>query len=322
VRFVAPADGTISVVHAPHLGDPYDLDENRTLRISISQADGTILTTAELTNTFARTDHFLGESYSIPLDQPLQVELGETYFFRVELEGSASIITAGTLMLNEPWEEGMPAKVCTLPADITLADDPPSGLMSERECNGRSAHEGLINNQTLDLHWEDEPGKRDRMQVMIDQTDTIIIATNRRYDSQSRNPSRWPLTLRYYEALFSGELGFDLVATFQETFELGPLRISDQHLPTYDSLTWLNEFEPEEAFHVYDHPVVFIFQKNDDYSSRNTQGILDSVELNRVGLIGGYNDPTIVNVIADSSRDVDRSPTQLLGRSDLIMIAP
>ena len=48
--------------------------------------------------------------------------------------------------------------------------------------------------------------------------------------------------------MFAGELGYDLAATFQETFELGPLRVSDQYLPTYTAPEWLNEFESEEAF--------------------------------------------------------------------------
>jgi len=37
-------------------------------------------------------------------------------------------------------------------------------------------------------------------------------------------------------------------------------------LPIDDLPHWLNEFEAEEAFHVYDHPVVFVFRKTADYS--------------------------------------------------------
>jgi len=90
------------------------------------------------------------------------------------------------------------------------------------------------------------------------------------------------MTLRLYSALFDGSLGFTLEKTFQETFELGPLRVSDQYLPTYTGPKWLNEFEAEEAFHVYDHPVVFIFKKTRAYSKENTEKILDSAPLNRI----------------------------------------
>jgi YYY domain-containing protein len=213
----------------------------------------------------------------------------------------------------------MPAKICTVPFGVTLADAPPSGLLSARDCNGRDVRHGLLNGYTLDLHWEDVPEKRDRMQDMLDSTDYIIIATNRRYDSQSRIPARWPMTNRYYDALFSGELGFDLVKTFQEAFELGPIKISDQYLPTYSAPKWLNEFEAEEAFHVYDHPVVFIFQKNQSYSPENTMAILGDAELNSVGSVfGGYNDPTITGVINNLwSLDADPAPTQLEFTKDM-----
>src|SRR5690606_13117768 len=72
------------------------------------------------------------------------------------------------------------------------------------------------------------------------------------------------------------------------TFELGPLKVSDQYLPTYDAPGWLNEFEAEEAFHVYDHPVVFIFRKSADYDSQAVHDLLNAVPLNRVNA-GGFN---------------------------------
>ena len=40
--------------------------------------------------------------------------------------------------------------------------------------------------------------------------DYLTIASNRFYDSETRNPKRWPLTTRYYQKLFAGELGYDL----------------------------------------------------------------------------------------------------------------
>ena len=319
VQFTAPESGTISRIYANRLGDPSDLGEERTLQITISTGtESNIVGYGELTSTFDRGDHFIGQPYVIELDEPFVVEAGKTYNIGLELSSGSPLVSAGTIMLNEPWDEAMPAKVCTLPDGITLADDPPSGLNTAQNCNGRDVWHGLFNGDTLELSWEDVQEKRDHMQVLLNQTDSIIIGTNRRYDSQSRNPSRWPMTIRYYEALFSGELGFDLIATFQETFELGPLKISDQNLPTYNSPSWVNEFEPEEAFHVYDHPVVFIFYKNENYSSENTKEILNSVELNRVGSVfGGYNSPTLVNVMERSSLDADNSPSALMFMGDM-----
>ena len=53
--------------------------------------------------------------------------------------------------------------------------------------------------------------------------DYLTIASNRFYDTETRNPKRWPLTSLYYEKLFAGELGYELAAVFDETFEFGPL---------------------------------------------------------------------------------------------------
>ena len=84
-------------------------------------------------------------------------------------------------------------------------------------------------------------------------------------------PMRYPLTTEFYRQLlgcpaerevewcykvaepgmFQGELGFDLVQSVTSYPNLGPLRFNTQFA--------------EEAFTVYDHPKVMIFQKRADY---------------------------------------------------------
>ena len=170
------------------------------------------------------------------------------------------------------------------------------------------------------------------MQRGLDNSDYLVISTNRRYDSQSRIPYRWPMTMRFYSALFDGSLGFTLEKTFQETFQLGPLRVSDQYLPTYTGPKWLNEFEAEEAFHVYDHPAVFIFKKTSGYSKANTEKILNSAPLNRVDTaqtrnvcpqisptspIDYYCDSGLVGVVPLYSVQASKIPTGLQLPPDL-----
>ena len=186
-------------------------------------------------------------------------------------------------------------------------------LNNARDCNARNAYSALVNGFGLAMALDDIQLKRDNMKMVLANTDYIIISSNRFYDSLSRNPGRWPMSEVYYDALFSGELGFELIETFQETFELGPLRVSDQHLPIMNSPAWLNEFEAEEAFHVYDHPVVFVFEKTDTYSSENMIQLLDSVTLNRATdvNVGLFNDPSLIGVNPLYSLPVDEIPTQL-----------
>ncbi len=312
--FVAPASGEVTTIHAPHLGDPIDDPGAEEIRVTITAADGvTVLAQESLLANFSRDEHILGSNYDFVLDAPLEVEQGETYGFQVEAVSGGPMITAGSVLSHEgAWDDGVPWKVCSLPDGITLASDPPPGLSSASDCNGRDAWGALLNGYEMFISYDDVEVKRDILFRALEDSEYLTISSNRFYDSESRIPERWPMTMRYYEALFSSELGFELVQVFQETFELGPLRVSDQHLPIYDSPDWLNEFEAEEAFHVYDHPVVFIFRKTDSYTSANTRDMLFSVPLNQPEIVAGaFNDPDIVGVVPLYSLPASAAPTQL-----------
>jgi YYY domain-containing protein len=328
--FTPSASGTITSVYAPHLGDPADDTQPESIRVSVkSNTSGDILGQGTLTADFKRDNHVLGDAYTIPLDAPVNVVDGETYIFTVEALSGGPIISGGSVVSHEgAWDDAIPYSVCTLPPGVTLADDPPPGLLDASNCNGRNAWSGLISGYEMQLAYEDEEYKRGLMLQALDDSDYLTISSNRFYDSEARIPIRWPMTLHYYDALFKGELGYELVETFQETFELGPLRISDQYLPTYSSPKWLNEFEAEEAFHVYDHPVVFIFRKSADYDSEKVHAILNSVPMNRADIAGtgfvescpsvflrpggGGCDTAIIDTAPISALQSAAMPTQLM----------
>jgi YYY domain-containing protein len=283
--FTAPADGQISTIHAPHLGRLEEtVGDEVALAFEVrSSGDNLLLAEGTLRGDFARDEHVMGNAYDVVLNRPVEVKAGESYVFNMLVVEGGPIISSGASFTWEgSWDEGTPPKVCTFPEGITLSDSPPPGMFTAYDCNGRSPWDAHINGYKLEIVQEDIPDKRDLMQRALDNSDYLIISTNRRYDTNTRIPMRWPMTTAYYDALFSGELGFELAEVFQETFEFGPFRVSDQHLPFYDSPPWLNEFEAEEAFHVYDHPAVMIFRKTEAYSSENTRAILD-VPLNRIG---------------------------------------
>lgn len=316
VTFTPYTSGTITHVHAPHLGDLGDDPDIETVTVNVSQ-EGNIIASASLSANLIRDEHPLGDTYDLFFDNAFEVEAGESYDFTVAVTGGP--IATGTVMASElAWEEVVPVKVCELPPGMSLADDLPPGMFSADECRGIVPYTSQVQILDFDMPSEDAPGfdpeyKRSRIETVLNHSDYIIIPTNRRYDTHSRNRDRWPLTNAYYDALFSGELGFEVAAYFQETFELGPLRVSDQHLPIYDSPDWLNEFEAEEAFHVYDHPVVFIFRKTEAYSPENTRDILYSVNLSEVAgsYFGVYNDTTVSGVTNRPSLVADEAPTLL-----------
>jgi YYY domain-containing protein len=338
VAFTAPADGVITHVFSPHLGDPNDDPGLESIQVQIGAPDSNIiLADGTLTADLKRDKSVMGDPYDIPLSEPVTVKKGLSYSFTVKVLSGGPVISAGPVFAWEgEWDEVSLPKVCPLPNGLTLADDPPPGLVSLHDCNGQDLWSAQVHDQKLQIFYEEEPYKQTLMQQSLDNSDYLIISTNRRYDSQSRIPYRWPMTMRFYDALFNGKLGFELVKTFQETFELGPLKVSDQYLPTYsNSPQWLNEFEAEEAFTVYDHPVVFIFRKTSAYSSANTQTILDSVSLNKIDSavthydcpqlaqdspIDFYCDPTLVGVMPLYSVPASAAPTMLQFPPDIAKV--
>jgi YYY domain-containing protein len=313
-RFRTAYDGIITTVTATRLM-ALDSSQVHALRLSVfDPITGDELTTATIRSNFVRPENTLGETYPITFETPLQVKAGAEYLFRVEVLEGDIVLSIGSVMGSEqPWDEPVPNAVCQLPLGTTLADDLSAGMFTRETCQRVSIWGDQIHVHNLDIASEDTDLKRERWITMLDQSDYLYINTNRRYDSHSRLPVRFPLTNRYYEALFSGELGFELVATFQETFELGPLKISDQYLPNYNAPSWLNEYEAEEAFTVYDHPVVFLFKKRPDYSSEQMRGVMNGVVLTRTDVVvGGYVDPTLVNITTVSSLQADKAPSNLM----------
>ncbi|RME37079.1 MAG: hypothetical protein D6793_04765, partial [Thermoflexia bacterium] len=136
---------------------------------------------------------------------------------------------------------------------------------------------------TLQLYYEDTPQKRADLLNWLDEADYIIIGSNRLYASIVRLPTRYPLTIAYYRALFSGALGFDLVADFTSYPALGPFQFPDTEEPfpvpeapyQYRAAPHSIHLPPaEEAFSVYDHPRVLIFRKTPAYSRARAEALL------------------------------------------------
>lgn len=320
-EFVAPADGKISTIYAPHLGDPLDDSEPETLFISISEArQGATPVTATFTHNFTRDDHVLGNAYEIPLEREFTVVEGTHYNFKVELIEGGSLIGSGSVVLTEgDWDDRLTTtQICTLPDGLTLADDPPSGLVGYDDCNGQQSWHALVNSYDMAMSYPvDNDLKRDSIIGALDVGDYLTISSNRFYDTLTRNQLRWPLSTEYYDLLFAGELGYELIGVFHSQFELGPLSVSDQHLPIYDSPQWFNEFEADEAFHVYDHPAVFIFRKTEDYSNEQVRRLLEAVPILQVDeVVSGADSTTMAGVVYWSSLEAEEAPTGLYLRPE------
>jgi YYY domain-containing protein len=113
----------------------------------------------------------------------------------------------------------------------------------------------------LDLYRTDSSQKLSVLIGQLQRTDYIVVSSNRLFESIPRMPWRYPMTTVYYEALFSGALGFDRVAYFRSSPELFGITIDDRGA--------------EESLTVYDHPEVFIFKKSDRWSDDAAWNLLN-----------------------------------------------
>lgn len=120
----------------------------------------------------------------------------------------------------------------------------------------------------LELYAEDTPEKRDKMTAWMDGVDDVILSSNRLHGSIPRLPMRYPLTTQYFDWLFNGQLGFKPSEEFTSYPQFLGIVIRDDNA--------------EEAFTVYDHPKVIIFQKTAAYSRDHTVALFDSVDLSDV----------------------------------------
>ena len=131
--------------------------------------------------------------------------------------------------------------------------------------DGKDPFGGLYGGVELQWYGEDTPEKRQQAVQWLDKVQYINLTSNRLYLSIPRLPLRFPMTTKYYEALFDGSLGFEPVATFTSRPQLFGIEINDD--------------DAEESFTVYDHPKVIIFQKTPAYSHANTEALFAELDL-------------------------------------------
>ena len=154
---------------------------------------------------------------------------------------------AGSSVMVELWDDPLPLQVTTATWGGTY-----QGVQSAPYAeDDASKYAGTFN---------DEGQTATGLLAQLDQADYITLTSNRIYDSTSRLRMRYPVLMRYYHYLFTGELGFTLVAEVTSYPTILGLEIPDQ--------------PAEEAFHVYDHPRVLIFAKTGTYSSARVKTLL------------------------------------------------
>ncbi|MCI0554359.1 MAG: DUF2298 domain-containing protein [Anaerolineae bacterium] len=270
--FIPQTTGTLNTIVLEHVTNLNStaMSNARTLSLFISkQPNSTVeesIARASLTGNFAASQDPRGDSYTLTLDQPIEVERDTQYYLQLEVDSGLLSLTGASISNETDYDYGLPFRLDSYDAF--------GGI-----------YRGDLN---LQVYWDDNAEKLTRFVTTLDQTDTIFIPTNHQYAQITRVTERYPLTTLYYRELigcpedkdiiwcyhtakpdqFKGRLGFDLVAVFETYPTLGPIVINDQ---------WA-----EEAFTFYDHPKVLIFKKGEDFNVAQVQSILSTVDLTKV----------------------------------------
>ncbi len=243
------------------------------LAIEKSNPDGSFQQLGEgaLESDFLAVNNPRGETAKISMNEAVALEKGQPYRLTITFaEGMGALGITGSRQINESsWDDPLP-----YPMDGYSPFDYNNGLYRT--------------DLNLELYWDDNAEKLQRITSALDQGDYIFISSNRQWGSLTRIPERFPLVSAYYRSLlgcpdektiyqcyaeakpgdYQGLLGYELVQTFDSNPRLGPLEFNTQYA--------------EEAFTVYDHPKVLIFRKTDSYDPARAREILGAVDLSKV----------------------------------------
>jgi hypothetical protein len=172
-------------------------------------------------------------------------------------------IPEGTALAVERWDDPLPLD--------TAVDG--TGRLRDATYDAR----------TLDPFAEpDDAAKLRALLGDVSEADFVILSSKRLYGTIPRLADRYPLTAAYYRALFSGELGFELAATFERHPNLGgwtladdPFRRASLANPLPPGGAWsIHMGFADESFVVYDHPRALVFRNRAHYPAEELYNIV------------------------------------------------
>jgi YYY domain-containing protein len=269
-NFVPLVSGSVSKLKLNRVVDLLGIGVNSELFIEITDPTNNdqVVGSGEISEIFGVDGDARGKEYWVKLDHPAKLNANQMYFLSIGINDSGSelAIYNDVPAIESTWDDALP--------------------LNENGYNLFGYELGLFGNvRNMELYYDDTQTKKDLLYTTLDQSDAIFISSNRQWGTTVRVPERYPLTTEYYRALigcpqdkdilwcyqvaepdmFVEELGFKLTAVFQNDPTIAGFKINDQ--------------SAEEAFTVYDHPKVLIFEKTEAYDGEKVRAILDEVEI-------------------------------------------
>ncbi|GHO91740.1 hypothetical protein KSF_017880 [Reticulibacter mediterranei] len=146
-------------------------------------------------------------------------------------------VQPGSTLTYEQWDDPLPVAV----------DGRDPGIYRQATYTDASGNAAT----GLALYDDDTDAKAHQLANLLPTVNALTMATDRLDKSIPRLPSRYPLTIRYYQLLFSGQLGFHLVAQFENHPHLLGVTLDDSNA--------------DESYSVFDHPTTKIFVRDTPY---------------------------------------------------------
>ena len=163
---------------------------------------------------------------------------------------------------------------------------PGSNVLTDNHWDEGFPNLGLFNVDLLHVHEGDTPQKVGVVASQVASADYIMSYSNRPWGSITRVPERYPYSAAYYRALFSGELGFELVRGFARypnlagvSFVHDPFTTAGMERPEgvpgveARGLALQLGYADENAVN-YDHPLALVWRNVERLSEAEISGIM------------------------------------------------
>ena len=155
----------------------------------------------------------------------------------------------GNMVIQEHWEEGIP----NIP--------------------------GFDMHQKLGMYENDTNAKFASVSQLMSNADYLVLYSNRLSATIPRLPERYPISSRFYEMLFNGELGYEVVYSsvrvpelfgivyWDDPYARVPFDVPDGYAKPRGSVYNWDWFGwADESFTVYEHPHAIVFKNTEELS--------------------------------------------------------
>ena len=136
-----------------------------------------------------------------------------------------------------------------------------------------------FSHERLELYNPDSNEKFEKIFKQLSESEYYVIFSNRLYATIPRMNERYPATTLFYEKLFNGSLGYEIVNYQKQSMNLFGINYEENYFERIDinKPKIISEYEEnflinidlgwsDESFSVYDHPNVIILENKEKFS--------------------------------------------------------